>query len=155
MEQLLEGAPWWVLIVLLVLGVGVPAGGSQKAATLPGLLGSGARWWQARKERHRAEMRAQAAAAAELSPSERISDKEIARLELRYEDLAEDCREDARRAEAAYEALASRVDDLEEKVTAWSRQFFSLLGHHRRTVTALESGKSKPPVPEELRQYLA
>lgn len=158
------GAPWPLLTVLLVLGVGVPAAGSERAATLPGVLGAGARWWQDRKSRRRAEAVAEARAAAELSASERVADKEIARLDQRYTALAEDCAEDARRAAAANMALTERVDRLEQRLTASEQRlteseqrFYVLLGHHRRTVDSHlqhAPGVEPPEPPPELRQYL-
>ena len=132
-----SGAPWWILAVFLALGIGVPAAGSQKAATIPGLLGAGARWWQEGKQRRRDEVVAKAKAAAELTASERIADKEIARLDQRYEELAEDCAEDVRRVEEANEKLVARVDKLDKQFTLGQKRFFDLLGHHRLTVADL------------------
>ncbi|WP_411815649.1 hypothetical protein [Gordonia sp. SND2] len=148
------GAPWWVIGILVVFGVVVPTGTSQRAATIPGLLGSAARWWQDRKDRRRREAVAEARAAAEPSPSALIADREIERLKAFYKGLADDCAEEARRSRAVSQALTERVEKLEDRVTAVSRKFFVLLGHYRKSVDRLQRGEPLPEPPEELRQYL-
>ena len=157
MEWLIDsGAPWWIIVIFLALGIGLPASASQKAATIPGMLGAGARWWQGRKQRRRDEAIADATAAAELTASERVADKEIERLDKRYDELAEDCAEDARRAAEAQERLEARVDSLENTVTKTAKQFFDLLGFHRLTVAdlrKLDPEWSRTP-PESLTKYL-
>lgn len=136
MDQLVSsGAPWWLIALLVLLGVGVPAGGSQKAATIPGPLGSGARWWQDRKQRRRDEIVAEAVFVAELTASERVADKEIARLDQRYYELAADCEEDARRADDANKRLTERVDKLEAVAIRAEKRFFSLLAFTRLVVS--------------------
>lgn len=157
MEHLIaSGAPWWLIAVLVIFGVGFPAAASQKAATLPGMLGAGARWWQERKQRRRDDVVQEAKHAAELTASERLADKEIQRLDQRYDELAEDCAEDARRAAEAQERLVERVDKLENVITKNAKQFFDLLGHHRLTVAdlrKLDPEWSRTP-PESLTEYL-
>ncbi|QRY62771.1 hypothetical protein JVX90_00390 [Gordonia sp. PDNC005] len=146
----MESAPWWVVAIFLVLGFGVPAAGTEKAATLPGILGAGGRWWQGRKARRRAEAVEEAQAAAELSASERVADKEIKRLEAAYGRLAKDCEERATQTEA-------RVDELERRITTSERRFYILLGYHRRVADSHlqhAPGVPLPDVPPELVEFL-
>lgn len=152
-----SGAPWWVLIVLLLLGVGVPAAGTERAADLPGILGTFGRWWQGRRARRRAEL-------VEMSESELIANEEIKRLKEFYTRLAADCRETAREAseradkqDELIEELREDVQTLQGRITASERRFYLLLGHHRRVVDSHEQhapGVDLPVVPEELADYL-
>ncbi|MGC5027480.1 hypothetical protein ACLQ3K_22250 [Tsukamurella sp. DT100] len=154
------GAPAWLIVLLIVLGL-VPAAGSEKAATLPGLLGAGARAWQGRKARKREEARA---AAAEPTPSELLDDKVIARMDKRYDDLVEQCAADARRADERAERqdraiadLRRDVENLEREVTETKARFFLLLGYTRRVILALRDLDPEhplPAVPVELREWL-
>lgn len=154
------GAPGWLLVLLIVLGL-LPVAGSEKAATLPGLLGAGARAWQGRKERKRAEARA---AAAEPTPSELLDDKVIERMDKRYDELAAQCAEDARRSNERTTALAEEVaslrrevSDLQSQVTAAKTQFWLLLGYTRRVmdvVRRLDPDHPLPPVPPDLQEWL-
>lgn len=158
------GAPGWLIVLLVVLGVGVPAATGEKAATIPGLIGSTARWWQSRKSRRREEARAEAEAAAQLTASERVSDKEIARLEGLYDKLARRCAEDSARADTRAAELTEDVDDLrrqveklEREVTATKARFFLLLGYTRKVmdvVRKLDADHPLPPVPVELQEWL-
>lgn len=166
------GVPSWVLVVLVGLGIfGVPAAGSERAATFPGLLGAGARWWQGRKARRREEIRAEAAAAAEPTASELLDDKVIARMERRYSELEAQCARDAQRADeraarqdAAIAAQAADIAELREnqrmlegEVTATKARFFVLLGYTRRVmdvVRKLDPDHPLPSVPSELSEWL-
>lgn len=157
MEHLIaSGAPWWLIAVLVIFGIGFPAAASQKAATLPGMLGAGARWWQERKQRRRDDVVQEAKHAAELTASERLADKEIQRLDQRYDELAEDCAEDARKAAEANTRLEERVAKMETAFNRGQKQFFDLLRYHRLTVSdlrQLDPEWSRTP-PESLTEYL-
>lgn len=154
------GAPAWLIVLLVVLGL-LPVAGSEKAATLPSFLGAGARAWQGRKTRKRDEARA---VASEPTPSELLDDKIIARMDKRYADLAAKCDEDSKRADARAErqdreiaALREDVGHLQLEVTRAKTQFWQLLGYTRRVmdvVRRIDPEHPLPPVPPDLQEWL-
>lgn len=163
-----SGAPWWLIVLLIVLMGGVPVAGSERAAGWPSILGAGARAWQGRKARKREEAQAEIesarAAAAEPTPSELLDDKVIERMDKRYDELAAQCAEDARRATERTNGLAQEVaslrrevSDLQSQVTTAKTQFWLLLGYTRRVmdvVRRLDPDHPLPPVPPDLQEWL-
>ncbi|MEJ9080784.1 hypothetical protein WKY82_20410 [Gordonia malaquae] len=151
------GAPVWLIVLLLVLGIGVPAAGSEKAATLPSILGAGARWWQGRRARRRAEAVEEARAAAELTASERVSDKEIARLSAAYDALALDMTQYKERVAAEFTEMRAEVTQLKAALTVANQQFWAAVGYIRVLVDEIRKlapNHEIPDPPDKLKDIL-
>ncbi|TWS24406.1 hypothetical protein FK268_12510 [Tsukamurella sputi] len=154
-----EGTPWWIGVIFLFL-VGGGGGGAlllrSGMAQVPGIWGA-----LARRRQEKAEQRRKA---EEESPSERVTNAEIKRLEKRYNELARDYEEDKRKAderaeaqERRAEAQERRLDDLERRITVANNRFFVLLGYTRLVIDVvrrLDANHPLPEVPPDLQEWL-
>lgn len=147
-----EGTPWWIALLFIALTAGGGALAkllSSGMAQVPGIWGALARRRQAKAEERRSR--------EQESASERVTNAEIARLERRYNELAEDYAEDKRKSDERAEALERRLDELERRITVANNRFFVLLGYTRLVIDVvrrLDANHPLPDVPPDLQEWL-
>ena len=136
------GVPWPVWMVVML--VGGPAGATllftQAAARLPGVFGALGRWWQKRRQEKQAEMMQPEAA--------RVDDAEIARLSLRYRQLAADVEEDRQRHSAEIAEVRELVAELKESLTLSNQRMWAAIGYIRILVDAIRRLDPLHPIPD-------
>ena len=123
-----HGVPPLLWLVLFLL-VGPPALMSKGGAKLPGVLGWVGRTWQERKELTPEQRR--------TSPSYRVGQSEIQRIEENYQRLFEDHGE-----------LVDRVDKIEKELTTEKRIRWAAIGYIRQLIDALRKHAPDAEVPD-------
>ncbi|AMU55772.1 hypothetical protein PP336_14535 [Mycobacteroides abscessus] len=112
----------WLVWLIIVLLFGPPALGSKAAARIPGVLGVAGRWWQKRKR-------------------EQVDLDELGRLRAGLESLRKDYDRDV-------PALQTRIDALEEQLTAATRKLWAAVDHIRMLTGMLRRHAPGVPVPD-------
>ena len=123
-----HGVPPLLWLVLFLL-IGPPALMSKVGAKLPGVLGWVGRTWQERKELTPEQRR--------TSPSYRVGQSEIQRIEENYQRLFEDHGE-----------LVDRVDKIEKELTTEKRIRWAAIGYIRQLIDALRKHAPDAEVPD-------
>ena len=127
------GVPWLVWLAIMLI-FGPPALGSKIAARIPGVLGAGARWWQARKIAH-------------------ASHDELGRIRVELHELRDGVElHELRELRADYDRvvpdLRERVNKLEEALDRAQRRLWAFRDHVRDLRDTLRRHAPDAPIPD-------